>query len=106
MERIVAGENLAFGTAAILARAGAIDSVEGTILLRRGENPKDVLREVHEACLRGNASVVRADDVGPHTACLEHAQRGRRHALRQVSPFGDKADLNHGLPFRMRRRSV
>ena len=27
-----------------VARAGAIDSVEGTVLLRRGENPKEVLR--------------------------------------------------------------
>ena len=29
--------------------ASAIDSIEGTILLRRGENPKDVLHGVHEA---------------------------------------------------------
>ncbi len=32
-----------------VARAGAIDSVEGTVLLRRGENPKEVLHEVHAA---------------------------------------------------------
>src|SRR5262249_20827542 len=30
-----------------VARGDALDSVEGTILLRRGENPKDVLDEVH-----------------------------------------------------------
>jgi heavy metal efflux system protein len=32
-----------------VARADAIDSVEGTVLLRRGENPKEVLRGLHEA---------------------------------------------------------
>jgi cobalt-zinc-cadmium resistance protein CzcA len=31
-----------------VARGGAADSIEGTILLRRGENPKDVLRGIHE----------------------------------------------------------
>ena len=34
--------------------ASAIDSVEGTVLLRRGENPKDVLRGLHEAVARIN----------------------------------------------------
>jgi len=38
-----------------VARAGAIDSVEGTVLLRRGENPKEVLRGLHEAVARINA---------------------------------------------------
>ena len=37
-----------------VARAGATDSVEGTVLLRRGENPKDVLRGLHEAVARIN----------------------------------------------------
>ncbi|HVR62366.1 MAG TPA: efflux RND transporter permease subunit, partial [Polyangia bacterium] len=32
-----------------VARGEAIDSIEGTILLRRGENPKDVLEAVHHA---------------------------------------------------------
>src|SRR5882762_4492628 len=32
-----------------VARGEAIDSVEGTVLLRRGENPRDVLTEVHQA---------------------------------------------------------
>src|SRR5437016_5571790 len=32
-----------------VARNESIDSIEGTILLRRGENPKDVLEAVHEA---------------------------------------------------------
>ncbi|HEX3697987.1 MAG TPA: CusA/CzcA family heavy metal efflux RND transporter [Polyangia bacterium] len=32
-----------------VARGEAVDSVEGTILLRRGENPKDVLDGVHSA---------------------------------------------------------
>src|SRR4051812_6730338 len=32
-----------------VARGDSIDSVEGTILLRRGENPKEVLEAVHEA---------------------------------------------------------
>jgi cobalt-zinc-cadmium resistance protein CzcA len=37
-----------------VARADAIDSVEGTVLLRRGENPKEVLRGLHEAVARIN----------------------------------------------------
>ena len=37
-----------------VARGAAIDSVEGTVLLRRGENPKEVLRAVHEAVERIN----------------------------------------------------
>ena len=41
-----------------VARAGAIDSIEGTILLRRGENPKDVLREVHEVVARINHEIL------------------------------------------------
>ncbi|HXI57927.1 MAG TPA: CusA/CzcA family heavy metal efflux RND transporter [Polyangia bacterium] len=32
-----------------VARGEAVDSVEGTVLLRRGENPKDVLDGVHQA---------------------------------------------------------
>jgi len=43
-----------------VARGGAIDSVEGTVLLRRGENPKDVLREVHEAVDRINKEILPA----------------------------------------------
>jgi cobalt-zinc-cadmium resistance protein CzcA len=41
-----------------VARGPAIDSVEGTILLRRGENPKDVLNEVHAAIARLNRDVL------------------------------------------------
>ncbi|HVX97529.1 MAG TPA: CusA/CzcA family heavy metal efflux RND transporter [Polyangia bacterium] len=41
-----------------VARAEAIDSVEGTILLRRGENPKDVLNGVHEAVERINKDML------------------------------------------------
>jgi cobalt-zinc-cadmium resistance protein CzcA len=41
-----------------VARAEAIDSVEGTILLRRGENPRDVLAEVHKAVERINRDVL------------------------------------------------
>jgi cobalt-zinc-cadmium resistance protein CzcA len=41
-----------------VARAGAIDSVEGTVLLRRGENPRDVLNGVHEAIARINKEVL------------------------------------------------
>ena len=32
-----------------VARGNAIDSIEGTILLRRGENPRDVLEGIHTA---------------------------------------------------------
>ena len=35
-----------------VARGEAIDSVEGTILLRRGENPGDVLKGIHQAVER------------------------------------------------------
>jgi cobalt-zinc-cadmium resistance protein CzcA len=41
-----------------VARGLAIDSVEGTILLRRGENPKDVLNAVHEAVAEINRDVL------------------------------------------------
>ncbi|HMJ54240.1 MAG TPA: CusA/CzcA family heavy metal efflux RND transporter [Polyangiaceae bacterium] len=41
-----------------VARGEAIDSVEGTILLRRGENPGDVLKEVHKAVERINRDVL------------------------------------------------
>jgi cobalt-zinc-cadmium resistance protein CzcA len=37
-----------------VARAGALDSVEGTILLRRGKNPRDVLEAIHQAVDRIN----------------------------------------------------
>src|SRR4051812_41255908 len=43
-----------------VARAGAIDSVEGTVLLRRGENPKEVLHAVHEAVERINHEILPA----------------------------------------------
>jgi cobalt-zinc-cadmium resistance protein CzcA len=41
-----------------VARAGAIDSVEGTVLLRRGENPKDVLHNVHEVVEHVNQEIL------------------------------------------------
>ena len=41
-----------------VARAGAIDSIEGTVLLRRGENPKDVLTNVHEAIAHINDEIL------------------------------------------------
>ncbi len=41
-----------------VARNEAIDSIEGTILLRRGENPKDVLTAVHEAVDEINKDVL------------------------------------------------
>jgi heavy metal efflux system protein len=41
-----------------VARGEEIDSVEGTILLRRGENPRDVLASVHEAVARINRDVL------------------------------------------------
>ena len=41
-----------------VARGEAIDSIEGTILLRRGENPKDVLTGVHESVDRINKDVL------------------------------------------------
>jgi cobalt-zinc-cadmium resistance protein CzcA len=43
-----------------VARGEAIDSVEGTILLRRGENPRDVLAEVRSAVERINREVLPA----------------------------------------------
>jgi cobalt-zinc-cadmium resistance protein CzcA len=41
-----------------VARGPAIDSIEGTILLRRGENPKDVLDGVHAAVDRINKDML------------------------------------------------
>jgi cobalt-zinc-cadmium resistance protein CzcA len=41
-----------------VARNEAIDSIEGTILLRRGENPRDVLDGIHEAVERINRDVL------------------------------------------------
>jgi heavy metal efflux system protein len=41
-----------------VARGDEIDSVEGTILLRRGENPKDVLNEVHAVVDRINHEIL------------------------------------------------
>jgi heavy metal efflux system protein len=41
-----------------VARGADIDSVEGTILLRRGENPKEVLEAVHAAIERVNREVL------------------------------------------------
>ncbi len=41
-----------------VARGEGIDSVEGTILLRRGENPKDVLDAVHQSVDRINRDVL------------------------------------------------
>jgi cobalt-zinc-cadmium resistance protein CzcA len=41
-----------------VARAEAIDSIEGTILLRRGENPRDVLDGIHEAVTTVNKDVL------------------------------------------------
>jgi heavy metal efflux system protein len=41
-----------------VARAGAVDSIEGTVLLRRGENPRDVLRAVHASVERINRELL------------------------------------------------
>jgi cobalt-zinc-cadmium resistance protein CzcA len=41
-----------------VGRGPAMDSIEGTILLRRGENPKDVLNAVHAAVDRINRDVL------------------------------------------------
>jgi cobalt-zinc-cadmium resistance protein CzcA len=41
-----------------VARGTAVDSVEGTILLRRGENPKEVLDAIHVAVAHVNADVL------------------------------------------------
>jgi cobalt-zinc-cadmium resistance protein CzcA len=41
-----------------VARAEAIDSVEGIVLLRRGENPGEVLKEIHQAVDRINREVL------------------------------------------------
>jgi cobalt-zinc-cadmium resistance protein CzcA len=41
-----------------VGRNEQLDSIEGTILLRRGENPRDVLEAVHEAVERVNRDVL------------------------------------------------
>jgi cobalt-zinc-cadmium resistance protein CzcA len=41
-----------------VARGDAVDSVEGTVLLRRGENPKEVLASVHAAVDRINHEIL------------------------------------------------
>ena len=41
-----------------VARGSSIDSIEGTILLRRGENPRDVLADVRTAVERINKDVL------------------------------------------------
>ena len=41
-----------------VARGGARDSIEGTILLRRGENPRDVLDGVHQTVARINRDIL------------------------------------------------
>jgi cobalt-zinc-cadmium resistance protein CzcA len=41
-----------------VGRGAALDSIEGTILLRRGENPREVLNAVHEAVDRINHDVL------------------------------------------------
>jgi cobalt-zinc-cadmium resistance protein CzcA len=41
-----------------VARGAAGDSIEGTVLLRRGENPKEVLRNVHEAVDQINREIL------------------------------------------------
>jgi cobalt-zinc-cadmium resistance protein CzcA len=41
-----------------VGRGRALDSIEGTILLRRGENPRDVLAAVHEEVERINRDVL------------------------------------------------
>src|SRR5262249_29380152 len=41
-----------------VGRDAALDSIEGTILLRRGENPHEVLTAVHEAVARINRDVL------------------------------------------------
>jgi cobalt-zinc-cadmium resistance protein CzcA len=41
-----------------VGRSSALDSVEGTILLRRGENPREVLDAVHEAVKELNDEVL------------------------------------------------
>lgn len=41
-----------------VARGDAVDSIEGTVLLRRGENPKDVLSAIHAAVDRINHEIL------------------------------------------------
>jgi len=43
-----------------VGRGRDVDSIEGTVLLRRGENPKEVLTAVHEAVARINKDVLPA----------------------------------------------
>ena len=42
----------------IVARGTDLDSIEGTVLLRRGENPKSVLNDVHAAVAQLNRNVL------------------------------------------------
>src|SRR5207253_1051946 len=53
--RVVEGYTPRRGT---VGRGEAVDSVEGTILLRRGENPRDVLEAVHAEIARINRDVL------------------------------------------------
>src|SRR5262249_10923786 len=53
--RVVEGYTPRRGT---VGRNLALDSIEGTILLRRGENPRDVLAGIHEAVDRINRDVL------------------------------------------------
>jgi cobalt-zinc-cadmium resistance protein CzcA len=43
-----------------VARADEVDSIEGTVLLRRGENPKDVLAGIHASVERINKDILPA----------------------------------------------
>jgi cobalt-zinc-cadmium resistance protein CzcA len=53
--RVIEGYTPRRGT---VGRGAALDSIEGTILLRRGENPKLVLDGIHEAVERINRDVL------------------------------------------------
>jgi cobalt-zinc-cadmium resistance protein CzcA len=53
--RVVEGYTARRGT---VGRGEATDSIEGTLLMRRGENPKDVLNGVHAAVDQINAEVL------------------------------------------------
>ncbi len=65
-----------------VARGDAIDSIEGTILLRRGENPKDVLDGVHEEVARINKEVL---PTGMHIVPFYDRTRLVDTTLRTVS---------------------
>jgi len=56
-----------------VARGAAIDSIEGTILLRRGENPRDVLADV--------------------TAAIKHINRDVLPSGMRIVPFYDRTKL-------------